>query len=278
MQEKTIVKMVRAESPFEIILRETLQDKRLSLRSLGALCRLISQPGDWTWELWYLEENILKVGRDARKKIFAELETAGYLIHSKYQDQKGQWQHSYQLFAECRKEKLNTEVKPSNDISSDGKAVDGEAADGKGVDIIHNTNLENTELENTQPQQPAAEAAVVSSGGQLIFDKAINENLHQKLTALLAKVELDLAQQMVDVLATMGDKARYPVKLIKSFVANQDDFDPTPSLCVAKGRLNKKEVEASNKKAHDTFKADPEYAAKGAQIINKARRKREYKN
>lgn len=234
MQEKTIVKMVRAESPFKIILRETLQDTRLSLKALGALCRLISQPGDWTWELWYLEKEILKVGRDARKKIFAELEITGYLMRSRCKDEKGQWLHSYQLFAECRKEKLNTEDKPRNGKSSDGKAVDGEAADGKGVDIIHNTDLENTELENTQPQQPAAEA--VGSGGNLIFDKTINQNLHQTLADLLSDVEPILAQQMLDTLAGMGDKVKSPLRLLKSFVNNHADFDLTPGLTISKKR------------------------------------------
>lgn len=226
----SIVKFQRSADPYEHILRAVLQDKKLSIDTLGALCRLLSLPGDWEWQCWHLEKEVLRVGRDKRKRIFKELIEAGYLIISKSPNgPDGGWQHTYILSNSSQK---------LNEFSGDVKPVDAKPTTAKDVDK-HNTELENTELENTQPQQPAAEAAAGSSG-LLIFDKSINQNLHQKLAGLLADVDSNLAQKMLDVLVSMENKARFPLKLMKSFVANQDDFDPTPGFPIARKRENER--------------------------------------
>ena len=263
-----IVKLKRSQSAFEIVPRATLQDTRLSLDALGALVRLVSLPGNWEWHTWHLEKEVLQVGRDYRRRIFDELEKAGYLNRSRKNDESGRWHHEYSLHIS------STRAAPT----SDGLAVGGEPTAGKGGDI-ENTKSEKTDLKNTQ-QQPAAQ---VSSCCYLIFDKAIDCDLHAQLRRLLSDVEKLLAQQMLDTVAQKiiwGRSGEAPIVgselgLIKSFIKNPADFDPSPGKKIAAARLNKKAVDDSNRQAAKSpFLKDAIAAAKGEDIFNKIRRKK----
>ena len=247
----SIVKLKRVEEAFEILPRATLQDNRLSLDALGALVRLASLPGNWEWQVWHLEKKVLKVGRDYRRRIFNELEAAGYLKREKNNNGNGRWEHTYNL------QLLSAGAASTSDaLSVAGESTAGSPTAGQGVDKENSRELENTELENTQPPPAAAQQVVVSGGSHLIFDKAIDQNLHQQLSALLQNVEPKLAQQMLDVVAGMGNKALYPIKLIKSFIANQADFDLTPGLSISRKRENER-LAAEKRKMENEEKKKP---------------------
>lgn len=251
--DKTIVKMVRPVAPFEMILRDTLQDSNLSLRALGALGRLISMPGDWRWELWKLEKDVLKTGRDARKKIFSELEKAGYLIRSRRKDEKGRWIHEYQLFGEAQlaTSKIKKNEPPSSEKSSDGKSVDGFSGDGEGVDKTNNTKLEKTDLQKTQ-QQPAAVGVVSLELHQKLVDYGVAEKVAEKLVKNFDRGRIIENLEYVGkqhAAGKVGDLAAYTVQAI------QNDYRPKESTLEKNAREKR---EADLKKAEEQKQAKAE--------------------
>lgn len=190
----SIVKLSRTINPFEILPRTTLQDSRLSLDALGALVRLSSIPGDWEWRLYHIETKILGIGRDHRKRIFRELEAAGYLTRSKLKGQGGKWKHFYNLILEC------------TGLTSDGKAVDGEAVAGEGVDL-HNTKSDNTDIQKPQLLPPENEAPV----DNLVFSCLIDEQLRSGIYEIL-KNRNDAQTILDELAATLKTKGKDYIK------------------------------------------------------------------
>jgi hypothetical protein len=73
----TIIKVIRPEGGFTVLPNETINDSRLSPEALGVLLRLASKPADWEIRARAVEkENRIK--RDKRRRIFRELQAAGY--------------------------------------------------------------------------------------------------------------------------------------------------------------------------------------------------------
>ena len=84
--------IVRAPRPdrYAIIGNDVLRDKRLSFRARGVLTYLLSMPDNWQTS----SERIAKEsteGRDAIRAALRELESAGYLVRRRYQDDAGRW-------------------------------------------------------------------------------------------------------------------------------------------------------------------------------------------
>ena len=266
----SIVKLKRPENPFEILPRATLQDKRLSLDALGALVRLASLPGDWEWQTWHIEKEVLKIGRDLRRRIFNELENAGYLNRSREHNSSGRWDHHYNLQLEC-----STSAAPT----SDGLPVAGVTAAGQGGDK-QNRKLENTELENTQQQpEPSVEgsdpATQQGSGGGLIFPSFLNTDVIQKIEDLAGALDKVFVQQILDVMAARQD-VKNPIAFFKKLASDPASFDPTAGLKIAAARLKKKEVAAA-KIAASELPPDATAAAKGAAILAAAATRRSAK-
>jgi len=236
----SIVKFERTEDPFEHIDRAVLQDENLSIEALGSLCRLLSLPGNWEWRCWHLEKEVLKIGRDKRRRIFKEFENAGYLKKElKPNGKNGGWEHIYYLFRTPRK---------TDQTTVDVKPVDGFPGDGEGVYNTNNTELENTYSENTQLQPAESDIAAkpgsqdfVGSSGKLIFDKSIHKDLLPSIIKHLAKVPFIVAQQMVDVLSENVTKNNikkneisFLISLVKAYESGS--FDPATGFTVARKR------------------------------------------
>lgn len=86
----TIIRAERPSSKFAIIRNEVLQDERLSFRARGVLASILSRPDNWRCSAWDLATE----GREGRRAILTaltELETYGYLVRSKKQDEGGRW-------------------------------------------------------------------------------------------------------------------------------------------------------------------------------------------
>ena len=144
------------------------------------------------------------------------------------------------------------------------------------IDLRPNTTEHNSSL--TEPQQNAeAGASSVDpalqdgGGGQLIFEREIDKKNIEEMRQMLAGVEIDKAQQMLDVLAKYGDKVKNPILFLQSLIekiAKNDPkkkFDPTPGDSVSKRRLNeaaerekrKMEYESRNKPRHNPALGKP---------------------
>lgn len=74
---------------FTVVPNETIRDPRLSISALGVLCRLLSRPCGWQVRPEPLASEC-RIGRDQLRKIFRELEEAGYLSRKK-RAENGRW-------------------------------------------------------------------------------------------------------------------------------------------------------------------------------------------
>lgn len=223
---------------FTTLPNSLIRDPNLSWKATGFLSYLLSCADGWELNFADLSKR-KKDGEAATRAAAAELKEIGYLKINSIRSEKGRIER-FEWVVSDQPELQNPDV--------DYPDVDFPHLDNRGQ--RKNNSIRNS-FNKKQPQQPAAGAAgstppaeQVGGGGSLIFDKAIDQNLHQKLIILLADVELKLAQQMLDVLTAMGAQANSPLRLIKSFVANQDDFDPAPGFTIARKRENERmEVE-----------------------------------
>ena len=115
------------------------------------------------------------------------------------------------------------------------------------IDLRSNYNKTepNSNTTTTDDAEAASEPtgeAIVGSGGKLIFDKAIDQNLHQQLTALLENVQPILAQSMLNTLAQKildgerNEKFRVgnALNLIAYFINVK--FDPTAGIAISKSQ------------------------------------------
>ena len=75
---------------FTIIPNSILKDEKLSLKSKGLLCILLSLPSDWAVYKTQLQQFSMD-GRDATIKAFDELVERGYVVSIKRINEKGQF-------------------------------------------------------------------------------------------------------------------------------------------------------------------------------------------
>ena len=92
-----IVRSPRPEAHFTILANEILRHPQLTLRARGLLALLLSYPDNWRTS----SESLARVcpdGRDAIRTALRELETAGFIVRRKYQDDAGRWQSETIVF------------------------------------------------------------------------------------------------------------------------------------------------------------------------------------
>jgi len=112
----TIIRAERPSNKFAIIRNEVLQDERLSFRARGVLASILSRPDNWRCSAWDLATE----GREGRRAILTaltELETFGYLVRSKKQDEGGKWStatYVYDMPVDKSVDKPPTEVRLPN--------------------------------------------------------------------------------------------------------------------------------------------------------------------
>ncbi len=85
-----IRRAARPTRDFLIIRNSTVQDPDLSLKALGLLTRILSRPDDWRIDRDSLASEC-KEGVATVRTALQELTAAGYLVHTKRQDEKGRW-------------------------------------------------------------------------------------------------------------------------------------------------------------------------------------------
>ena len=101
---------------------EILNNPKISLKAKGLYGYLQSKPDGWDFTLGGIASQ-LKEGKESIREGVKELEIAGYLQRTNYQNEKGQWDCDYELFAIktntqplSKKEKPHTE-KPHTETS-----------------------------------------------------------------------------------------------------------------------------------------------------------------
>lgn len=88
---------LKVANRFGIIPNQLLNDPKISWKAKWLFGYLQSKPDDWDFAVDRIT-NDAKDGRDGTNNGLKELENAGYLIRSKFKNEKGQWDIEYTLF------------------------------------------------------------------------------------------------------------------------------------------------------------------------------------
>lgn len=104
---------VNKDKNYTVISNYHFRDKRLSLKAKGLLSQMLSLPQDWDYTVAGLV-SINKESKSAIQAALAELEQNGYLVRTKTQNEKGQFDYIYDIYEKPGHGKPRTE-NPSTD-------------------------------------------------------------------------------------------------------------------------------------------------------------------
>jgi hypothetical protein len=85
-----IVRGPRPSDHYAQIHNDLLEDERLSYRARGLAAYMLSRPPGWSTDSKTLAAHA-REGRDAVRAALRELEQAGYLVRTKWQDDRGRF-------------------------------------------------------------------------------------------------------------------------------------------------------------------------------------------
>lgn len=86
-----IIRGPRPQRDFTILDNEPINDDQLSFRALGLLTFLLSKPDGWRVNALDLSKGEGREGREALRTALAELQKRGYMVRTRYQDDRGWW-------------------------------------------------------------------------------------------------------------------------------------------------------------------------------------------
>jgi DNA-binding MarR family transcriptional regulator len=113
-----IIRVVKdRDHPYKVLNTTFANDARLSWAARGMLAYLLSKPDDWHVRMKDLI-NQTRAGRDANRRIFAELEQNGYVSRVRTQGHNGYFEWETYVYETPR-----SSDDPSSTI--DGFSVDG---------------------------------------------------------------------------------------------------------------------------------------------------------
>ena len=169
---------VKKNVPFSIIPNTILEDQRLSWKSKGLLCYLISRPDGWK----VLIQDLIKRstdGRDAVKTALAELRVAGYAEIIKERNEKGQVQGSFYQISD-------TPIIPTDGKTNERKTRRTEnPTDGKpdGRKTRSYNNKDNNNKDNNNKEEEEEEKESVAPSATSLFEEPSSSPLVEFLNA-----------------------------------------------------------------------------------------------
>lgn len=107
---ETIIKLKRREG-FTVLPNALLRDSRLSLKTKGLLCVMLSLPEDWSYTVGGLSK-VCGAGRDAVRSALRELEAAEYLIRAQLHDGAGKFGGNLYVISDVSNSPLPDDAPP----------------------------------------------------------------------------------------------------------------------------------------------------------------------
>lgn len=99
MATATVFRVNKASDTFTRISNKIFRDRRLSNKTLGLLCKILSLPEDWDYSIHGLVA-ICKEGERSVKDSLNELKECGYLTVEKTHNEKGHYRYIYTIYEE----------------------------------------------------------------------------------------------------------------------------------------------------------------------------------
>lgn len=93
----SIVRGQHHEDGWFTIPNKAVRDRRLSLKAVGLLAHLLSHEPGWKINSVTLAKH-WQVGRDQIRNALSELESFGYVIRVRWQNERGHWNHDLVVF------------------------------------------------------------------------------------------------------------------------------------------------------------------------------------
>ena len=90
----SVFKNKKRVNPYSQIDNLMINDRRLPLECIGLMTYLLSKPEDWTISMQQLQSHF-DIGREKMQRLTKILESAGYLIRMKPQNEQGQFIGTY---------------------------------------------------------------------------------------------------------------------------------------------------------------------------------------
>ena len=131
---------------YTVMSNTHFKERNMSLKAKGLLCLMLSLPDNWDYSVEGLV-SICKESKTVIKSALKELETFGYLIRIRIQDEKGQFGYIYNIYEEPQTEKPQTD-NPSTDNPSTDKPLTNNPSTENVLQL--NTNISNTKELNTK--------------------------------------------------------------------------------------------------------------------------------
>jgi hypothetical protein len=101
-ENSVTIHRVSLNSHFTITSNSMHEDPNLSFAAKGLLGYILSRPQNWEIKTWQLAKVYMGSkkgnGVDAIEVLMQELKEQGYLVYSKSQNTKGQWEHRYDAY------------------------------------------------------------------------------------------------------------------------------------------------------------------------------------
>lgn len=156
---------IEKTSNYTIMANYHFKEKEMSLKAKGLLSLMLSLPDDWDYSINGLV-SICKENETAIKNILNELKDFGYLVISKLQNSKGQFEYIYNIF------ETPMDKKPEDKKPGVGNPPVGDPGVGNQGQL--NTNILNT--------------------NNKINNSIINNTIMQKATTPFSKIENNLEE------------------------------------------------------------------------------------
>lgn len=125
MSEPTRIRRVERRERFVVIDRTSVDDARLSYRTLGLLVYILSKPDDWRVHINHLASQHAE-GREAVRTAMNELIELGYAVRTRANGEGGRIEWELVIY-----EVPQAVAATIAQVSVDGSAVDGSASDGE---------------------------------------------------------------------------------------------------------------------------------------------------